>query len=73
LVVEDIASGGVRADLRPGDVILALISKGVQSELTTVDQFDGLLAKLDKSSTFTLLVLRGDTQTFITIKGIGDK
>jgi serine protease Do len=73
LVVEDIASGGVRADLRPGDVVLALISKGVQSELTTVDQFDGLLAKLDKSSTFTLLVLRGDTQTFITIKGIGDK
>jgi serine protease Do len=73
LVVEDIASGGVPADLRPGDIILALISKGVQTELTTVDQFDGLLAKLDKSSTFTLLVLRGDTQTFITIKGIGDK
>lgn len=73
LVVEDVVSGGSRTDLRSGDIILSLISKGVQTELKTVEQFNGLLAKLDKSSILTLLVLRGDAQTFITIRGLGDK
>lgn len=73
LVVEDVVSGGSRTDLRSGDIILSLISKGVQTELKTVEQFNGLLAKLDKSSILTLLVLRGDAQTFITIRGVSDK
>jgi serine protease Do len=73
LVVEDVTNGGARTDLRPGDVILDMIAKGVQTELKTVEQFNGLLAKFDKSSTITLLVLRGEAQTFITIRGVGDK
>ncbi len=73
IVVEDVVNGGARTDLRPGDVILALVSKGVQTELKSIEQFNGLLSKFDKSSTFTLLVLRGEAQTFITIRGIGDK
>jgi serine protease Do len=73
LVVEDVTNGGARTDLRPGDVILDLIAKGVQTELKTVEQFNGLLAKFDKSSTITLLVLRGEAQTFVTIRGVGDK
>lgn len=73
LVVEDVVNGGARTDLRPGDVILSLINKGVQTDLKNVEQFSGMLAKLDKSSIFTLLVLRGDTQTFITIRGLADK
>lgn len=73
LAVEDVVNGGARTDLRPGDIILSLISKGVQTELKTVDQFNALLAKFDKSSTFTLLVLRGEAQTFITIRGLGEK
>jgi len=72
LVVEDVRNGASRGDIRPGDVLLALIHKGVQSELTSVEQFNGLLAKLDKSSTFTLLLRRGDAQVFVTLKGIGD-
>jgi serine protease Do len=73
LVVEDVTNGGSRTDLRPGDVVLDLIAKGVQTELKTVEQFNGLLAKFDKSSTITLLVLRGEAQTFVTIRGVGDK
>ncbi|MRR50064.1 MAG: DegQ family serine endoprotease [Rhodocyclaceae bacterium] len=72
LIVEDVRNGASRGDVRPGDVLLALIHKGVQSELTSVEQFNGLLAKLDKSSTFTLLLRRGDAQVFVTLKGIGD-
>lgn len=73
LLVEDVRNGAARTDLRPGDVILGLISKGTQTDIRTIDQFNGLLAKFDKTSSITLLVKRGDAQTFITIKGVGDK
>ena len=73
LIVEDVRNGGARTDLRPGDLILALVSKGAQTDIRSVEQFNGLLSKFDKTSTITLLVRRGDSQTFITIKGVGDK
>jgi serine protease Do len=72
LIVEEVRNGS-RNDLRQGDVILALIVKGVQTEVRTVDQFNGLLAKTDKDSNVTLLVKRGDSQTFVTIKGTQEK
>ena len=73
LVVEDVKNGGMRTELRPGDVILGVANKGQQTEVRSVEQFNGLLAKLDRNATITLLVRRGDAQTFITIKGVGDK
>lgn len=73
LLVDDVKSGASRSDLRPGDIILALINKGVQTEAKSVDQFNALLAKFDKNAAITLLVRRGDSQTFITLKGVGDK
>ncbi|HTY02457.1 MAG TPA: DegQ family serine endoprotease [Rhodocyclaceae bacterium] len=72
LVVEDVSSAA-RGDFRPGDVLLTLISKGAQTDLKSVDQFNGLLAKVNESSAITLRVLRGDTQTYVTIRGMGDK
>lgn len=73
VIVEDLRNGGARTELRPGDIILALVSKGAQTDVRSVEQFNSLLSKFDKSSTITLLVRRGDAQTFITIKGVGDK
>jgi serine protease Do len=73
LMVEDVHGGAVRSDLRPGDVLLALVNKGAQTELKTTEQFDSLLAKVGKGTAVTLLVRRGDVQTFITIKDVGDK
>lgn len=70
LVVEDVRNA--RLELRPGDVVLALIVKGVQTEIKSIEQFNGLLVKLDKAATFTLLVKRGDNQTFLSIRGFGD-
>ncbi len=66
LIVEEVRESS--RDLRQGDVILALIQRGVQTELRTVEQFNGLLAKIDKGSSITLLVRRGDMQTFVTIR-----
>jgi serine protease Do len=73
LVIEDIRGNVARADLRPGDIILALISRGVSSEVKNVDQFNKLLSQFDKAANVTLLVRRGEMQTFITIKGLSDK
>jgi serine protease Do len=47
--------------------------KGSQVDVKSVAQFNELLQGLDKNATITLLVRRGDSQTFITIKGLSDK
>ncbi len=70
LLIEEVRGSSSRADLRPGDIIIALISKGATTELKTVDQFNKLLAQFEKGSNVTLLIRRGDMQTFITIKGL---
>ncbi|WP_300340045.1 DegQ family serine endoprotease [Accumulibacter sp.] len=73
LVIDDIRNNAARADLRPGDLILAIIARGESTEIKSVEQFNKLLAPLDKSASVTLLVRRGDQQTFVTIKGLPDR
>ena len=73
LLIESIRGNVSRADLRPGDIILALISRGETTEIRGVDQFNKLLAQFDKTANITLLVRRGEMQTFVTIKGLPDK
>jgi serine protease Do len=73
LLVEDVRNGGTRTELRPGDIILGVISKGVPVDVKTIAQLNELLNKFDKNATITLLVRRGESQTFMTIKGVGDK
>jgi serine protease Do len=68
LLVEDVRENS-RGDFRPGDILLAMIVKGVNTELKTVEQFNKLLAQTDKASSMTLLVRRDDQQVFVTIKG----
>lgn len=73
LLVEDVRNMAARADLRPGDILLALIARGESIELKSVEQFNRLLAQLDKSASVTLLVRRGELQTFVTIKAAPEK
>ncbi|MCF8177065.1 MAG: DegQ family serine endoprotease [Sulfuritalea sp.] len=73
LIVEEVRNAGTRTELRSGDIILSVIAKGRQTDVGSVSQFNDLLQGVDKSSTITLLVRRGSSQTFITIKGISDK
>lgn len=70
LLVEEVRASAQRTDLRPGDVIIAVIAKGVTTEVKTVDQFNKLIAQFDKGSNITLLIRRGEMQTFVTIKGL---
>ncbi|HXM83660.1 MAG TPA: DegQ family serine endoprotease [Burkholderiales bacterium] len=62
-----------RADVRRGDVLLTMVQKGQHIELKSVDQFNKLLAGLDKSAVFTLQVRRGDSMAFVTVSGLIDK
>jgi serine protease Do len=73
LIVEEVRNGGTRTELRSGDIILATIIKGSQTEIKSVSQFNDLLQGIDKQATITLLVRRGDSQTFVTIKGLSEK
>ena len=68
LLIEDVR--GSRSELRPGDIIIAIISKGATTEIKTAEQLNKLLAQFDKGSNVTLLVRRGEMQTFVTIKGL---
>lgn len=70
LFIEDVRGSTSRADLRPGDIILALISKGATTEIKSAEQFNKLLAQFDKTANVTLLIRRGEMQTFVTIKGL---
>jgi serine protease Do len=70
LVVDEVRPGGPRADLRQGDIIIAVIAKGATTEIKTVEQFNKVLSQFEKGSNVTLLIRRGEMQTFVTVKGI---
>jgi serine protease Do len=68
-VVVDEVRGAPRADIRVGDVITAVTAKGATTELKSAQQFNKLLGDLDKSTTLTLRIKRGEANVFATIRG----
>jgi len=66
--VDDVRQN-VRADVRPGDVITAVTSKGQTTEVKTAEQFNKLVAQADRSVTLTLHVRRGESNVFVTVRG----
>jgi serine protease Do len=67
VLVEDI-TGGVRGNVQPGDVILAIIQRGQATETKSAAQVNELLAKLEKGAAVTLQLRRGDNLFFATLK-----
>jgi serine protease Do len=68
VVVEDVRANS-RADVRPGDVITAVTSKGHTTELRSAEQFNKLLSQIDRNTAMTLHVRRGESNLFVTVKG----
>ena len=56
------------SELQAGDAILAIVNRGVRTDLRSADQFSRLVAGLEPSQAVTLLVQRGDTQTFVPVR-----
>jgi len=72
LVVVDVRPDA-RADVRRGDVILKMVHNGQHTELKSSEQFNRLLAGLDKNAVITLQVRRGENTAFVTVTGLADK
>jgi serine protease Do len=64
VLVEDVHGAAAKAGLQPGDVILAINN----SEVKTVDQFNETLSKLDGRKNLALLVKRGESTQYITVR-----
>jgi serine protease Do len=64
VLVEDVKGPAARAGLQPGDVILAVNN----SEVKTVDQFNEMLAKMEGRKNLALLVRRGESTQYITVR-----
>ncbi len=62
-----------KAEVRKGDVLLTVVHKGQHTELKSVEQFNRLLAGLDKNAVITLQVRRGESMAFVTVSGLTDK
>jgi serine protease Do len=65
--VEEI-SGTARGDIQPGDVILALITRGATIEAKNAEQLNAQIGKAEKGSSVTFLLRRGERQFYSTIK-----
>jgi serine protease Do len=72
LVVVDVRPDA-RADVRRGDVLLKMVHNGQHTELKSSEQFNKLLAGLDKNTVITLQVRRGENTAFVTVTGLADK
>jgi serine protease Do len=68
VIVEDVRNNR-RADVRAGDVITAVTSKGQTTELKSAEHFNKVLAQLERNVTITLHVRRGASNLFVTVKG----
>ncbi|MDO9421376.1 MAG: DegQ family serine endoprotease [Herminiimonas sp.] len=64
VIVESAESSAARAGLRAGDILLRLNN----TDIKDARQFNGLVAKLDVKKTTLLLVRRGDSSQFVTVK-----
>ena len=67
VLVEDVAPG-VRGNVQPGDVILAIISRGTTTEAKSAEQVNAFLTRLDKGASVALRLRRGETQFVATVR-----
>ena len=68
VIVEEVRNAR-RADVRAGDVITAVTSKGHTIEVKSAEQFNKLLGQFERNATMTLHVRRGESNLFVTVKG----
>ena len=64
VLVEEVKGVATRAGLQSGDVILAINN----SEVKTIEQFNHALGKLEARKNLALLVRRGETTQYITLR-----
>jgi serine protease Do len=73
VIVTEVRPDARAPEVRKGDVLLTLVHKGQHTEIRSADQFNKLLAGLDKNAVITLQVKRGESTAFVTVSGLTDK
>lgn len=69
VIVDALRSASARAsEIQSGDAILAVVVKGGRTDIRSVDHFNKIVAGLESGQAVTLLVLRGDFQTFVPVR-----
>lgn len=68
VLVEQARGPAARAELRQGDVILAVVSGGRQTPIKSVDHFNQLIAGQTRGKVVTLLVTRGPLPNFVSLR-----
>ena len=68
VIVEEVRQT-VRGDVRVGDVIVAVTTRGQTTDVTAAEQLNKLLTQIDRNVTLTLHVRRGESNLFVTIRG----
>ncbi|GAA5184580.1 DegQ family serine endoprotease [Niveibacterium umoris] len=66
--VKDVRGVAARAQLQGGDVILSAARKGAPVEFRNVEQFNRFAASIEQGESVSLLVRRGDTQSFVSLR-----
>jgi serine protease Do len=62
--VEAVTAGAARAGIREGDIIVGVGN----TEITSVRDFDAVVAKIDKSKAIPVLLRRGELATYLVIR-----
>src|SRR3954465_12568668 len=73
VLVTEVKADARAPEVRKGDVLVTLVYKGQHTELKSAEQFNKLLAGLDKNAVITLQVKRGESTAFVTVSGLTDK
>lgn len=71
LLIERVSGPAAQADIRPGDVLLAMVVGGAKHELDSVEQFEQLSAGLSSGQTVSVLVARVGAQLYVALKAGG--
>ena len=67
VLVENVTDA-VRGNVRPGDVILAVVTRGQTTAAKTVEQVNALLLTLEKGAAVTLRLQRGNQEFYASLR-----
>ncbi len=67
-LISEVAGAAARAELRAGDLITGLIVAGSYVDVSSADQLNRTVKALAKGGAVTLLVRRGEAQSFVAMR-----
>ncbi len=67
LIVDRAQGAAARAEIRPGDLVLALVIGGRQLTLSSTAEFNRLVGGVQPGQQVTLLVRRGDASSYVSL------